>query len=115
RDEDFDASYESLVRLAAVVGDAKPRGTPAHLLAAMPAGFYKDFAVPGCETRCPICLDDYKDLDPVLRISDCDHWFHKECLQASTSAAHLISTYAHASINSNGSKALVRALSARAL
>ena len=22
-------------------------------------------------------------MDPVLRISDCDHWFHKECLQAS--------------------------------
>ena len=58
RDEDFDASYENLVRLAAVVGDAKPRGTPAHLLAAMPSGFYKDFVVPGCETRCPICLDD---------------------------------------------------------
>ncbi|KAF8519768.1 hypothetical protein BU17DRAFT_47449, partial [Hysterangium stoloniferum] len=81
RDEDFDSSYESLIRLAAMVGDAKPRGTSAHLLAALPTGFYKDFAEPEGETRCPICLDDYKELDPILKISDCDHWFHKDCLE----------------------------------
>ncbi|GJJ12956.1 hypothetical protein Clacol_007203 [Clathrus columnatus] len=80
-DEDFDSSYENLLQLSSLIGDVKPRGTAPHLLAKMPTGFYKDFIEPDGETRCPICLDDYKELDPVLRISDCSHWFHKECLE----------------------------------
>ncbi|KIJ49160.1 hypothetical protein M422DRAFT_161548, partial [Sphaerobolus stellatus SS14] len=83
RDEDFDTSYENLIRLAAIIGEAKPRGTPTHLLDNMPTGLYKDFCTPECDTRCPICLDDYKELDPVLKLSDCDHWFHGECLKVS--------------------------------
>ncbi|KAG8750039.1 hypothetical protein FRC12_013102, partial [Ceratobasidium sp. 428] len=38
RDEEFDDSYEGLLRLAARIGDAKPRGTPSEVIAAMPSG-----------------------------------------------------------------------------
>lgn len=99
RDEDFDESYESLLALATTLGDAKPRATPAHHLAALPTAFYKDWQTPDSDSRCPICLDDvgflhvysrphidlifvqYKALDPVLKAEPCDHWCHKECLE----------------------------------
>jgi len=81
RDEDFDSSYETLLALAASVGDALPRSTPEHVIASMPTGFYKDWAEVDTDTRCPICLDDYKSLDPVLKMHDCRHWLHKECLE----------------------------------
>ncbi|THH09442.1 hypothetical protein EW145_g2002 [Phellinidium pouzarii] len=81
RDEDFDTSYESLVALAATLGEAKPRATPAHVISALPTGLYKDWQSPQSDTRCPICLDDYKDVDPVLKAEPCNHWCHKECLE----------------------------------
>ncbi|TFK50539.1 hypothetical protein OE88DRAFT_1631483, partial [Heliocybe sulcata] len=80
-DQDFDSSYETLLALASSVGDALPRSTPEHVIASMPTGFYKDWADAESETRCPICLDDYKSLDPVLKMHDCRHWLHKECLE----------------------------------
>lgn len=60
RDEDFDSSYESLIALAQSLGDAKPRATPKDVLDALPNGLYKDWQTPGCDTRCPICLDDVR-------------------------------------------------------
>jgi len=81
RDEDFDQSYEGLMSLAATLGEVKPRTTPDHVVAGLKAGFYKDWASEDCDTRCPICLDDYKALDPVLKLNDCPHWLHKGCLE----------------------------------
>ncbi|KAI8973156.1 hypothetical protein BD414DRAFT_425186, partial [Trametes punicea] len=82
RDEDFDFSYEGLLSLSALLGDAKPRGTPADVIASLPRGKYSEWASPGAtEERCPICLDDYLPADPCLRISECSHWFHEGCLQ----------------------------------
>ena len=60
RDEDFDPSYENLIALAAALGDAKPRATPAHVIAGLPTAFYKDWQSPDSDTRCPICLDDVR-------------------------------------------------------
>ncbi|KAE9390124.1 hypothetical protein BT96DRAFT_833867, partial [Gymnopus androsaceus JB14] len=80
-DEDFDQSYEGLMSLAATLGEVKPRTTPDHVVAGLKAGFYKDWASEDCDTRCPICLDDYKALDPVLKLNDCPHWLHKGCLE----------------------------------
>ncbi|EPQ51458.1 hypothetical protein GLOTRDRAFT_48834, partial [Gloeophyllum trabeum ATCC 11539] len=80
-DEDFDPSYETLLSLASSIGDVRPRSTPEHIIASMPTGFYKDWAEAESDTRCPICLDDYKSLDPVLKMHDCRHWLHKECLE----------------------------------
>ena len=58
RDEDFDTSYEGLLALAATLGEAKPKATPAHVLAALPTAVYKDWQTPESDSRCPICLDD---------------------------------------------------------
>jgi hypothetical protein len=58
RDEDFDSSYESLLSLASTLGEARPRATPNHVIAALPTGFYKDWQTPDSDQRCPICLDD---------------------------------------------------------
>lgn len=44
--------------LAATLGEVKPRATPDHVVAGLKAGFYKEWASEGCDTRCPICLDD---------------------------------------------------------
>ncbi|KAF9809335.1 hypothetical protein IEO21_07437 [Rhodonia placenta] len=65
-----------------MLGEVRPRGTPDHIVAALPHGLYREWAAPGeSETRCPICLDDYQPEDPVLKISDCSHWFHKGCIE----------------------------------
>ncbi|KAG8744047.1 hypothetical protein FRC10_010936 [Ceratobasidium sp. 414] len=81
RDDEFDDSYEGLLRLAARIGDAKPRGTPAEVIQAMPTGSYASCPGAKAETRCPICLDDYEQEDIVALIKGCSHWFHKECVQ----------------------------------
>jgi len=81
RDEDFDDSFESLTNLTAALGEVKPRNTPSHVIAGLPAGKYGEWAAPGCDERCPVCLDDYQADDELLRITDCSHWFHRCCLE----------------------------------
>ena len=58
RDEDFDGSFEGLTTLTAALGEVKPRNTPSHILANLPFGKYSEWAAPGCDQRCPVCLDD---------------------------------------------------------
>ncbi|KAI0354025.1 hypothetical protein OH77DRAFT_1405893 [Trametes cingulata] len=85
RDEDFDFSYEGLLSLSSLLGDAKPRGTPDDIIASLPRGTYSEWARAGAtEERCPICLDDYMASDACLRVSACSHWFHEGCLQVCT-------------------------------
>ncbi|KAJ8474194.1 hypothetical protein ONZ45_g16030 [Pleurotus djamor] len=81
RDDDFSPSYEFLLQLGESLGDAKPKSTPDHVLASLPTGIYKDWATADSDQRCPICLDDYQSLDPVLKLPECSHWLHKECLE----------------------------------
>ncbi|KAL0959357.1 hypothetical protein HGRIS_014612 [Hohenbuehelia grisea] len=81
RDEDFDESYEGLMRLAATIGEARPRRTPDNVLAELPTGLYKDWANEDSDPRCPICLDDYKPSDLLMKLPVCKHWLHKPCLQ----------------------------------
>ncbi|KAH9942703.1 hypothetical protein B0H21DRAFT_696156 [Amylocystis lapponica] len=82
RDEDLDTSYEGLLHLTGLLGEARSRGTPASVMSSLPSGIYKDWAKPGeSEERCPICLDDYQATDPVLKVTECSHWFHKGCLE----------------------------------
>ncbi|KAL0581283.1 hypothetical protein V5O48_000766 [Marasmius crinis-equi] len=82
RDEDFDSSYETLLSLESALGEVKTRATPDHIIAGLEAAFYKDWATDESDKRCPICLDDYKSLDQVLKLPDCTHWLHKPCLEA---------------------------------
>ena len=58
RDEDFDDSFESLTNLTAALGEVKPRNTPGHVIASLPSGKYSEWTAPGCDERCPVCLDD---------------------------------------------------------
>ncbi|RDX42031.1 hypothetical protein OH76DRAFT_1363528, partial [Lentinus brumalis] len=82
RDEDIDMSYEGLLSLSSLLGDVKPRGTPAEVLSSLPKGTYGEWSSPGAmEERCPICLDDYAAADACMRIPSCSHWFHDGCLQ----------------------------------
>jgi len=62
RDEDFDGSYEGLVSLTQIIGDAKPKSTPSEILEKMEKAQYKDWATADSDKRCPICLDDVRDL-----------------------------------------------------
>jgi len=81
RDEDFDGSFESLTNLTAALGEVKPRNTPSHIIASLPSGKYGEWATPGSDERCPVCLDDYQADDELLKITDCSHWFHRGCLE----------------------------------
>lgn len=58
RDEDFDASYETLLSLGGMIGEAKPRATPDHVIAGLENATYKEWATSESDQRCPICLDD---------------------------------------------------------
>ncbi|EJD35928.1 hypothetical protein AURDEDRAFT_74815, partial [Auricularia subglabra TFB-10046 SS5] len=80
-DATWDPSYENLMRLAAQLGEAKPKGVPANIIANLPSGLYRDFAEAEGDSRCPICLEDYLQSDEVMRLTECPHWMHKGCLE----------------------------------
>jgi len=80
RDEDFDESYESLLSLAAAIGDVKPRCTPEDVISKLETATYKDWGTTDSDKRCPICLDDYGPGDQVMKAGSCSHWLHKDCL-----------------------------------
>ncbi|CAE6413684.1 unnamed protein product [Rhizoctonia solani] len=84
RDDEFDDSYEGLLRLAARIGDAKPRGTPSEVIRSMLSCRYADSDGARAEARCSICLDDYAPDDIVTVVKRCSHWFHRECVQVSS-------------------------------
>jgi hypothetical protein len=80
-DDDIDVSYEGLLRLAARIGDAKPKHLPNEFKASLPRGVYKDCQPAQIEKQCAICLDTYKDSDEVLGITECAHYFHAACFE----------------------------------
>ncbi|KAG5352148.1 hypothetical protein C0989_003513 [Termitomyces sp. Mn162] len=58
RDEDWNSDYESLLSLAAQLGEVKPRCTPDNVIDSLESAVYKDWNTPDSDHRCPICLDD---------------------------------------------------------
>jgi hypothetical protein len=62
RDEDFDESYESLLSLAAAIGEVKPRCTPEDVISKLETATFKDWATAESDKRCSICLDDVCNL-----------------------------------------------------
>ncbi|KAF9045810.1 hypothetical protein BDZ89DRAFT_942516 [Hymenopellis radicata] len=81
RDEDFDDSYESLIMLGSMLGEAVPKATPSEVISGLKTGLYKEWQTTDGDKRCPICLDDYGLTDTVTKLNDCPHWLHKECLE----------------------------------
>ncbi|KAF9450399.1 hypothetical protein P691DRAFT_632184, partial [Macrolepiota fuliginosa MF-IS2] len=80
-DDEFDTSYESLLRLQAALGEVKPRSTPEAVLKRLQRAKYREWAAEGTDPRCPICLEDYEPDDDVLKMGNCVHWQHKACLE----------------------------------
>ncbi|KPV72623.1 uncharacterized protein RHOBADRAFT_17833, partial [Rhodotorula graminis WP1] len=85
-DDEFDNSYEALIRLSERLGDAKPKGVSADQLESLRNAHSLDpptLARPGLdkETRCGICLCDYEDDDDCM-LTVCEHGFHDECLRS---------------------------------
>jgi hypothetical protein len=66
RDEDFDASYENLLSLAATIGDVRPRHTPDHIINSLPSATFKEWRNAESDQRCPICLDDVSTWQSLL-------------------------------------------------
>lgn len=80
-DRDFnDADYEALLGLDDAVGQ---RGLDARAIARLPTLTLPSgcgpHTAPDGETRCPICVEDYKAKD-VLRRTPCLHSYHRACL-----------------------------------
>ncbi|KAF9531402.1 hypothetical protein CPB83DRAFT_761672, partial [Crepidotus variabilis] len=80
-DDEFDDSYEGLLNLAATLGDAKPKSTPSDILERLEKGTFQQWKTHESDKRCPICLDDYTDSDKLLKLNNCTHWLHHDCLQ----------------------------------
>ncbi|KAG9029758.1 hypothetical protein FRB95_004910 [Tulasnella sp. JGI-2019a] len=80
-DDDIDTTYEGLLRLAARIGDAKPKHLPDEFKATLPRGIYNDCEPAQMEEQCAICLDAYKPTDEVLGIAECSHYFHARCFE----------------------------------
>ncbi|KAI9436933.1 hypothetical protein H4582DRAFT_1960531 [Lactarius indigo] len=47
----------------------------------LPTAMFKEWHSAESDQRCPICLDDYQEDDPVMELTDCSHWLHKTCLR----------------------------------
>ncbi|CAA7262513.1 unnamed protein product [Cyclocybe aegerita] len=80
-DHEFPTSYEGILNLAETLGEVKSRSTPAEIIEKLEKKEYKDWATEGSDKRCPICLDDYAPTDPCLKLNNCSHWLHQDCLQ----------------------------------
>lgn len=109
-DDNFDDSYESLLRLSARLGDVKPkdRGLSREKISSFNTFKYADWpsrstdlresiqavastsALPLSdgnsekEEKCGICLTEYEVDDDIL-MSPCSHGFHSPCLSVSFS------------------------------
>lgn len=71
RDEDFDTSYESLLSLAATIGEVRPRHTPDHVIELLPTAMFKEWCNAESDHRCPICLDDVS-VQLLLQVTNAD-------------------------------------------
>lgn len=80
-DDDMDVSYEGLLRLAARIGDAKPKNLPQEYKATLPRGVYATCEAARLEDSCAICLEKYEDDSAVMGINECGHYFHSSCFE----------------------------------
>ncbi|KAG6334530.1 hypothetical protein ID866_4564 [Astraeus odoratus] len=104
-DELFDSSYEALLSLSSVIGEARSRATPEEVIASLENATYREWAREDSETRCPICLDDYEPSDIVAKLLECPHWLHKHCLEVS---GHVfLGCYSIEQYSSNGCEQLI--------
>jgi len=78
-EDEFDSSYEGLLRLCERIGDAKPKGVPEDIIKTLPINTYIAGKSKTVEDRCTICLTDY-EINDRLRDLPCSHDFHQDCI-----------------------------------
>ncbi|CAG8531664.1 10560_t:CDS:10 [Ambispora leptoticha] len=79
-DDDFDPSYENLIRLCERNGDVKPKCAPEDAINSLPTKLYSGGGKgKNYEERCSICLTEYEENDKLMSLP-CSHDFHNECV-----------------------------------
>ncbi|KAG8951385.1 hypothetical protein FRC04_006156 [Tulasnella sp. 424] len=98
-DDDMDVSYEGLLRLAARIGDAKPKNLPQEYKAGLPRGVYATCEAARLEDSCAICLEktwlDLASNCPVCRreLTPADYRFDPNAPPASPSSPISLTSY----------------------
>lgn len=81
-DDEFDDSYEALLRLSERIGEVKQRGFNQMQVDSLPTKLYQPELSPTPtqkeETSCPICLEAFLP-NCKLMYFECGHQFHSEC------------------------------------
>ncbi|CAG8517484.1 7830_t:CDS:10 [Funneliformis mosseae] len=80
-EDEFDSSYEGLLRLCERIGDAKPKGVSEDVIKTLPAKTFIMGKSKTAEERCTICLTGYESND-LLRDLPCSHDFHQDCIDS---------------------------------
>ncbi|CAI2179641.1 10365_t:CDS:2 [Funneliformis geosporum] len=80
-EDEFDSSYEGLLRLCERIGDAKPKGVSEDVIKTLPAKTFIAGKSKTAEERCTICLTGYESND-MLRDLPCSHDFHQDCIDS---------------------------------
>ncbi|CAG8451412.1 2464_t:CDS:2 [Ambispora gerdemannii] len=78
-DDDFDPSYENLIRLCERNGDVKPKCAPEDAINNLPTKLYAGGKGKTYEERCSICLTEYEENEKLMSLP-CSHDFHHECV-----------------------------------
>lgn len=84
-DEDFDESYEALLRLSERIGEVKQRGLSPEAIAKMKEMKWTDSPrkskTKTAEARsCPVCLEAYGKDERLMEL-ECSHSFHWACAE----------------------------------
>jgi hypothetical protein len=99
-------TYEDMVMLSTLLGPAKPPVASEADVAAAP-GLYTIFASTESEAliacsldtrdefvtisrdeRCLVCLSDYEAMEQTRKLPNCDHMFHKTCIEQVSNRLH---------------------------
>ncbi|PWN50206.1 hypothetical protein IE53DRAFT_106437 [Violaceomyces palustris] len=109
-DDEWNDSYENLLRISAQLGDVQPKNAPGHVVNGLPKCRYDKWSGGSCkdvlaeadtgssetkagkekDTHCAICLEEYEKDDMVMSIPTCDHAFHESCLKVRRLFARIV-------------------------
>ncbi|ORY88274.1 hypothetical protein BCR35DRAFT_263641, partial [Leucosporidium creatinivorum] len=80
-DDEFDSSYDALLRLSERLGDVKPKGVPADKVSSLAVFKYAEWPMPTRSANHFLILQDYEDDEDVM-LGRCNHGFHRDCFAA---------------------------------
>ncbi|CAG8595902.1 2164_t:CDS:2, partial [Scutellospora calospora] len=65
-EDEFDSSYEGLLRLSERIGDAKPKGVPEHIINTLPTKLYLMSRARSPDERCDLRFFNFSLSFPLL-------------------------------------------------